>query len=610
MQNSDTQSLFQQGIDAGAKRNYAKAKNIFLLLTQMDHPQAALYLARSYHGLGEYEKAVILFQSLLSQKEDPLTLFLLGRSLLQVGQLQRATPILERALRMGYQEDPIWGVLGMAYIRLRRPEAACEVLKKGVQAYPSSKPLYEGYLNALYITGLKKYRQGNMELAAGMLQFVKDNGLNNTSIALHLGNCYKELGQNEFAMDNYQEAFLSHPDDPAIQRMILNLKDRIDYSKDNVSSSPKTFQKNDIEEEKWLASEFFRQKDFAKALNHSLRLIQKGQTGWEIHFLTAEAYRKLGRWTKALDHYQRSRTFRPDFREASMGLLWVLWEIQNYSEVIREAQVLLNKEPENLNCQYYLTLAQYRSMKEPGSFIIQSLSELLLQRPKDADLLIANAKLKGSWELIHKALKLHPYHQHVFVTAFSLDPELKKTGWQTRSEKFLIKNKQDPLALRILIRIFMKVQNFEKAKRHLIKLASLGSLKTFHQRALAQCYRKLGQFEEALVLYKILLEQDEHNLELITHALYCLEKSGQNSRASHFLASVLSHHPNASDLILRLAVQEYKNGNFRESLKYFHKVLEKYPRDTKLIRTIAVIHEKMGNILEANNFHDHARKFQ
>ena len=69
MNGADYQALYRRAIEAGERRDYASAVELLTAVVTgtEDLPHALLYLGRSYHALGKYERAVPVFTSYLAR---------------------------------------------------------------------------------------------------------------------------------------------------------------------------------------------------------------------------------------------------------------------------------------------------------------------------------------------------------------------------------------------------------------------------------------------------------------------------------------------------------------------------------------------------------------
>ena len=93
MDDSNYRELFREALEAGERRNYGRAARLLThLVSHTDEfPQAILYLGRSYHALGRYDRAVLALEHFLKlYPGSEAGHFFLGRSYLALGYLHRA----------------------------------------------------------------------------------------------------------------------------------------------------------------------------------------------------------------------------------------------------------------------------------------------------------------------------------------------------------------------------------------------------------------------------------------------------------------------------------------------------------------------------------------
>jgi len=147
--------LFEDAVHAGQGRDYHTAIDIFTqIVSHTDrYPQSLLYLGRSYHALGQYNRAVLAleFYSKIFP-ESASGRFFLGRTYLALGNYESAIRNLRYAADNKPGFLPAQSFLGLAYLKIRNPDLAVRCFENALQIEPDNQRVFTGYLNALLVT--------------------------------------------------------------------------------------------------------------------------------------------------------------------------------------------------------------------------------------------------------------------------------------------------------------------------------------------------------------------------------------------------------------------------------------------------------------------------
>ena len=89
---------------------------------------------------------------------------------------------LHRADRIDPDNSQVLGLLGLTYLRRRRPDVASELLARAVELEPDNRMLYSGYLNTLAVEAIRRFRRGDAEMSRQMLEFLVEQGLSDATL--------------------------------------------------------------------------------------------------------------------------------------------------------------------------------------------------------------------------------------------------------------------------------------------------------------------------------------------------------------------------------------------------------------------------------------------
>ena len=197
MEQEKYDGLLGKAIRAGEKRDYRKAvKLLNLIVGETDkYPQALLYLGRSYHALGEHERAVTILKHFINRQPDTgAGYFFLARSYLSLQQYRFAIHYFKKAGKKDGYNPQIDSFLGIAYLRMRRPEQAVAYLSRAVEAVPENGPIYTAYLNALAVQGVRCFHNGDLDMAEQIFRFLEKGEYRTILVYVYLGIIERELG--------------------------------------------------------------------------------------------------------------------------------------------------------------------------------------------------------------------------------------------------------------------------------------------------------------------------------------------------------------------------------------------------------------------------------
>ena len=168
-----TPDVLQVAAEAQLQRTQpAEAEKLYrrLLAEYPDHPDAQLWAIRCAVALQlqkKHSEVLALLQPRLSAIRDPLLLaeanHVLGRSLLEAGQPDKATPYLQAALaseKPWRRADESWLALAESYRKQNQTDKAVEALTRLIHDFPSSSLLDKAYYR------LGEYKSAQNDFAA------------------------------------------------------------------------------------------------------------------------------------------------------------------------------------------------------------------------------------------------------------------------------------------------------------------------------------------------------------------------------------------------------------------------------------------------------------
>ena len=380
-------ALFEEAIEAGRKRDYARSVEILLrIVGSTDRlPQALLYLGRSYHALGQHARAVQALNFYVQQKPGSSAgHFFLGRAYLALEAWPSAIRHLRRATEANPRFAPAYGLLGFAWLKARRSEKAIWCFAKALELDPNNKRLQVGYLNTALVLAIRLFYRGQLLDSARLFNEVLEQRTSSILPHLYLATIYKELGKNNASLFHIDAATQMSPQDPFLhlqKALVLLSQDQKKEAAEELrvgtqllksSVGPESNAKDVL---RFITVNLFRERRFRETILYGTRLLKDDYGDPQLHTLVGESYRNLGELTKAKNHFLRALEKDKGSLEIRYGLFAVLWDRGEFEELLTESGRLLQKNPTDEAARYFHSLAQART----GAAIEKVLSELQQQ---------------------------------------------------------------------------------------------------------------------------------------------------------------------------------------------------------------------------------------
>ena len=614
-------ALFEEAIEAGRSHDYARAVEILLrIVGSTDRfPQALLYLGRSYHALGQYDKAAQALDFFVRQKPDSVAgHFFLGRAYLALEAYPAAIRHLLRATEASPKFATGYGLLGFAWLKARRSDKAIWCFARALELDPNNKRLQVGYLNTALVLAIRLFHRGQLVDSARLFNEVLEQRRESILPHLYLASIFREFGKPSLALVHLDAASQMSPQDPflhlqkALALLSLNQKkqaaDELKIGTQLLKSSvgPDGTPKDIL---RFITVNLFRQKRYRDAVVYGTRLLKDDYGDPQIHALVAESFRILGELSKAKNHFIRALEKDKAALEIRYGLFAVLWERGEYAELLTETGGVLQKNPGDETARYFHSLALSRSEASMEKILAELQQQVRARGPEPAlmaELAAAYVRaglpelaegwfqrvLKVSAEdldalralaAVYEALGKHDKERDALVRYLDMDPDDKE-------------------ARRRLVRLLLQMESFADAGEQIAKLLPMEPRNAKLKSTLALCYRRSGRYAEALVLLRDLLSTSANSEDLIKAAVYCLDKIGARTVGIKTTESFMKHNGESLSLLLMLGVLHFQENSMEKSAEVFRRAIALSPRDWRANRNLGMVYKRMGNTDFADKF--------
>ncbi|MCL2879485.1 MAG: tetratricopeptide repeat protein [Treponema sp.] len=663
-------------IQAGKERDYKKALLLLeQLASQTDAPaEAGLLLGRTLHALKDYSRALACYNDYSRIKPDsPEGYFFAGRSYLSLGMPGKAVPLFRKAGALNPDDMYNQALLGTAYLKSRHSQLAADTLQNVVETAAAQEMpekvqarFYHAYINALFIRGINLCRNDNYELGGQMLAFVLANGGDNILLRLELGRACRQLGKSSEALEHYNRALESRPDDPRIlwyrasilmamgkQKEALEELQRIRELDSSLPDLPWNSQLIDL----YMIRSFLETNEWRRSADCSRLWIKQYGHDPLIHAMYAEAQRNLRNYTSAFNHLKQALQMEPKNINLLYEQLMTAWESGDTDVLEKSLRNIKKISGEDDIYRRFNILLKAKTTEDTAE-AISLLQKAILNLGPEPELMCAlgeNYLKTGLTDLalnwFKKTITVQKNHEKAWLGCISALEVLSTGGEQgaddskgllskaqaqqraqqraqkrTRKQEQMRENDAIRAELHKTYDEYLKYwpDNFQIRRDRALYLihifeypqavSELEALlawepSNFHlRRVLAYGYRKTGRYREAAVYLRAMLKERPHDTDLLLEYSGCLERSGSLANAISVLekAGKVIKHKGEINLALGLLYARAHNTKKAFAMLMEAAVLNKKdPRPYKLMASLAA---KNGNKAAAAKYRREAEK--
>ncbi|MBN1524377.1 MAG: tetratricopeptide repeat protein [Spirochaetales bacterium] len=621
MKKTDLSQLFEQAKLAGRNRDYETAVELFSeLIRRTDQfPEALMYLGRSYHALGEFDRAVLLFRFYLNIEPDSVPAhFFIGRTYCALGFYRRAARHFRRLLKKNPDFIPALPFIGLSLLKLHRPDLALPYFEKAVEAEPDNTRIYNAYMNCLLVYGIRLFNRKDPDAAAEVFGFLIKQRQDTILPYIYLAIISRETGDLETSLLYYDEAIRISPNDPTFRlhkaHLYFKLQDNnralgeLEQAQKLMGTAIPGMQ-DPAKLLKLIAVTHYREKRYREAIYFARQVLKTNYKDVDMHMLIAEAYRYFEEFEKAKNHYLRAWEADPSRIETLHGLTVVLWEIKDYSRLLARARQILQQNPDDATGNYFYVLA-LSELDSPPEDIIPLLQEEIRRQGPDAHLMFGLGKsyvaggrqdLAEGW--LVRTLKIDQEHPDALLLLADVYDCLKKTKQERETLKKYIDLYTDDIPVRKkYVRLLLAENLYSLAAPQLSTLLTHEPNNKMLKKTLGVCYQKTGKFSEAIIIFKDLIKEDPKSVTYLRQLIFCLDQMNNRKAAILIMESAVKYLKETSDLLLPLGVLYVKEKNFEKATDIFRKVISANPKDWRAYMNMGMVYKKMKNKSFADKF--------
>ncbi|MDR2631426.1 MAG: tetratricopeptide repeat protein [Spirochaetaceae bacterium] len=621
-------------LQAGAARDYKRSVALLEeLLSESDAPpEAYLYLGRSFHALKDYSRSLAAFNDYLRiNPRSAEGYFFAGRTYAALGMPHKAVPFLRKALEYQADNPSALALLGMAYLKSKHSSQAVEALQRAVEIAPDNKRIYRGYLNALFIRGIRLCRIENYELGIQMLRFVRENGFDSLLLRLELGRAARELNHPEEALGHYAEAIRFAPQDPMIRwyrasvLMVLGKNgealEEIERIRSFLGGKLPNLPWNSELVDLFMIRSLLDAGKWREAADSCRAWLKYRRADPVIHAMDAEALRNLGDRGSAKNHLERALELDPSQINLWYTLMVNAWEDKDWKTLQRGLKNAKKLKGDGELIQRFSVLYE-AAVNDRDPQVIETLQGAIRSLGPDPELMYALGErylkagfIEAALNWFKKVLVIEGDHEKAYLGIITAEEVLFKEGRPKAREGLkkaytaYLKRWKDNYGVRRDKALFLfKTGAFEEAARELEVLLVWEPTNPTLRRVLAYSYRKSGHYREAAVFLKALLKEKPDDITLLLEYTGCLERAGAGFYAAAVLEKARNLFRKSPDIPLALGLLLYREQKPKQALEFLQESALKNHRDPRPYEWMAFIAREQGNTLGACHYEEEATK--
>lgn len=604
-----------ESVQAGIRRDYPTAIKILenLLITQiafLRKNEGYLYrihilLSRAFAATGDAARAVFYGKAAAKfSGADSMVFFFLGRAYFLNKQYRQAISCFETVLKTEPNNTAALAMAAYAYLKAKRVESAIELFEKALTLEPQNPKLNAGYLNALFVSAVKNFKNGSYELARQMFTFVINNGLDGVAPRLYLAHTLKAMKAYPEALTQYDAATQFAPEDTSLQwykALTLLLMHEVQAATEVLASIGLNLEGDSVTEQ-FLALGVIRQHiqkgEWQRAIVAGRLYSKTFGASTEIHMLLAEAQKNLGHIDHALNHYSRALELSENDPIVYYAIFELLSEHYRWDTM---QKAIINAEETtdfNENDLYFYKVITAAHIDNPPEEVLPHLQALVQSEAYAFNHQVYNAMgtcyvklgmpdIALRWYT--KTLEQYPNDEEAKIGIIACHEQMENSPLIDQSYREYFQQFPDNVPLREeYVSFLQKEKNWGEVVSQLETLANLTrENKDFE---LAFALRKNGDFRRAAILFRNMLKTRQNEPILLHNLAYCLDKLGQTDTAITILQLARQTFGENHDTMIIEGILCMHCNRKAEAIRLFQYVAEKDPKNEAAIRYLKQVH--------------------
>ncbi len=262
------------------------------------------HLAASYQDMGEYQKAVAIYEEMVKSDPTPRTYFMLINAYRVDRQFDKALSLGKQQLDKNPRDENLALVYARSLADAGKTKDGAEILSKFMQSNPDNLDLYVN-LSQIYLLA-RRYSD-----AEKVMLRAQEQKLDRERVKLQLATVYDKQKDYDRAESLLKEILKEDPKDAIALNYIgylladrgIRLQEAVDYVQQALVLDPNNGAYLDS-----LGWAFFKMNDLPKAERYLLQAVELERKDPVIHDHLGDLYLKAGNLEKAQEFWKRSLT--------------------------------------------------------------------------------------------------------------------------------------------------------------------------------------------------------------------------------------------------------------------------------------------------------------
>ena len=514
------------------------------------------YLGTCYDNLEDYLHAKTAYQEVIRLRNEYIEAYKnLCIVYIKNKEAEKAIETGKKALELVKNDYSIYYITGTAYMSIKKFKESVEYFEKAIELNPNHAQLYNN-LGTSYVT------IGDLDNAYKNYKKASEIEPNSSITYFNIASILQMQGKHEQACDFFEKAYGIEPVDSYIISLALSevkckrIESAIEHYKYLISQFPEkhNFKYNlaccyeligeyenavsilqhlvmlnpkSTSMARKLANLYIKTGQLVNAKVIFEKIILQGNVSFDLYYEFAHVCLKVGDTEKAEAILKKVIELNPEYALAhkDLGVLYLSKRLFDYAK--DEFEKAYNLAPYDYN-----VIFEY------------------------ANYLHATTNFKGADEMYAKALEIEP--ENAFALGFSALNKMHLNDLEKAQEQIdmaLNKIHEEPFLMFIAGKIRFLQKDYDCAKPFLIK--SFEADKNLDcENLLGLCYFELGDFAQANVIFKNILEKSPMNINIMLNCAKCYEKLNDNNSALEILDKIVNIMPDceeAQEMIRKLS---------------------------------------------------------
>ena len=621
---NDTEIFVRTKIDEamqkGIHRDYISAIKILesLLITHIEFLKQqekyfyriCVLLCRAFTAIENPLRAIFYGKiAAKSESKEPSIFFFLGRAYFLNKNYKQAIAYFETFLQTAKNNAAALAMTAYAYLKAKQVEPAISLFEKALAIEPQNPKLNTGYLNALFVSAVKNFKNGSYELARQMFTFVINNGIDGVAPRLYLAHTLKGLNAYPEALTQYDAAVQFAPDDTSLQwykALTLLQMHEVEAAAEVLAAVGLNIE-GDSFTEQFLALGVVRQhiqkKEWQRAIVAARLYTKAFGASPEIHMLLAEAQKNLGHIENALNHYSRALELsnnEPIVFYAIFELLTDCYRWEAMQKAIVHAEKADSIEASDI---YFYKVITAAHIDNPPEEVLPHLQAIVQTENYAADHRVYNAlgvcyvklglpDIALRWYA--KTLEQNPNDEEANVGIIACYEQMGEFARLIEAYDTYFKQFPSNIPLREdYIEFLQNQKNWAEVVQQLEILASITRERKDFDLAIA--LRKNGEFRRAAILFRNMLKDRQDEPILLHNLVYCLDKLGQTKVAIDILQLARKTFAENHDTMIIEGILCMHCNRKADAIRLFQYVAEKDPTNETARHYLNQVHKTVGH---------------